>query len=31
MYGDAPAEDTICTRYMPVNVWFWPTLLTLLL
>jgi hypothetical protein len=22
-----PAKNTICTLYIPINVWFWPTLL----
>ena len=26
MYGDFPAENTVCTPYTPINVWFWPTL-----
>jgi len=26
MYGDSPAKNTVCTPYMPMNVWFWPTL-----
>ena len=27
MYGDFPAKNTVCTPYIPKNVWFWPTLL----
>jgi hypothetical protein len=27
MYGDFPARNTACTPYLPINVWFWPTLL----
>ena len=26
MYGDFPAKNTVYTVYMPINVWFWPTL-----
>ena len=26
MYGDFPAKNTIYTLYIPINVWFWPTL-----
>jgi len=26
MYGDFPAKNTVCTLYIPINVWFWPTL-----
>ena len=26
MYGDFPAKNTVYTRYIPINVWFWPTL-----
>jgi hypothetical protein len=26
MYGDFPAKSTVCTPYIPINVWFWPTL-----
>jgi len=26
MYGDFPAKNTTCTLYIPINVWFWPTL-----
>jgi len=26
MYGDFPAKNTVCTPYIPTNVWFWPTL-----
>ena len=26
MYGDFPAKYTVCTPYIPMNVWFWPTL-----
>jgi hypothetical protein len=26
MYGDFPAEITVCTPYIPYNVWFWPAL-----
>ena len=26
MYGDFPAKNTVCTPYIPINVWFWPTL-----
>ena len=25
-YGDFPAKNTVCTLYIPINVWFWPTL-----
>ena len=21
-YGDFPAENTVCTPYIPINVWF---------
>ena len=28
MYGDFPAKNTVCTPYIPINVWFWPTLQT---
>jgi hypothetical protein len=28
MYGDFLAKNTACTPYMPINVWFWPTLTT---
>jgi len=27
MYGDFPAKDTVYTPCIPINVWFWPTLL----
>jgi hypothetical protein len=26
MYGDFPAKNTVDTPYIPMNVWFWPTL-----
>ena len=26
MYGDFPAENTVCTLYAGINIWFWPTL-----
>jgi len=26
MYGDFPAKNTVCTPYIPINVWFWLTL-----
>ena len=26
MYGDFPAKNTVYTPYVPINVWFWPTL-----
>ena len=26
MYGDFPAKNAVCTPYIPINVWFWPTL-----
>jgi len=26
MYGDFPAKNTVCTPYIPINVWFRPTL-----
>jgi hypothetical protein len=26
MYGDFPAKNTVYTRYILINVWFWPTL-----
>jgi len=26
MYGDFPAKNTVYTPYLPMNVWFWPTL-----
>ena len=26
MYGDFPARNTVCTPYITINVWFWPTL-----
>ena len=26
MHGDFPAINTIYTPYIPINVWFWPTL-----
>ena len=26
MYGDFPAKNTVYTPYIPINVWFWPTL-----
>ena len=26
MYDDFPAKNTICTLYVPIHVWFWPTL-----
>ena len=26
MYGDFPAKSTVCTLYVTMNVWFWPTL-----
>jgi len=26
MYGDFPAKNTVRTPYIPINVWFWPTL-----
>jgi len=26
MNGDFPAKDTVYTPYIPINVWFWPTL-----
>jgi len=28
MYGDFPAVNTVCTPYIPITVWFWPTLYT---
>jgi len=31
MYGAFPAESTVCTPYIPRNVWFWPALLVVLL
>jgi hypothetical protein len=27
MYGDFPAKNTVCTPYIRINIWFWPTLL----
>jgi len=26
MYGDFPAKSTVYTPYIPIIVWFWPTL-----
>ena len=26
MYGDFPAKNTVCTPYIPIHLWFWPTL-----
>jgi hypothetical protein len=26
MYGEFPAKNTVYTPYIPINVWFWPTL-----
>jgi len=26
MYGDFPALNTVCTPYIRINIWFWPTL-----
>jgi hypothetical protein len=26
MYGNFLAKNTVCTPYIPINVWFWPTL-----
>ena len=26
MYGDFPAKTTVCTPYIPINVWLRPTL-----
>ena len=26
MHDDFPFKNTVCTPYIPVNVWFWPTL-----
>ena len=26
MYGDFPAQNSVYTPYIPINVWFWPTL-----
>jgi len=26
MYGDFPAKHTVCITYIPINVWFEPTL-----
>ena len=26
MYGDFPAKNTVYIPYIPINVWFWPTL-----
>ena len=26
MYGDFPAKSTVCTPYIPIDVWFVPTL-----
>ena len=26
MYGDFHAKNTVFTPYIPINVWFWPTL-----
>ena len=26
MYGNFPAKNTVSTPYIPINVWFWPTL-----
>jgi hypothetical protein len=31
MYGDFPAKNTVYTPYIPINVWFWPTLVILFL
>jgi len=28
MYGDLPAKNAVYTPYIPINVWFWPTLHT---
>ena len=28
MYGDFPAKNNVCTPYIPIDVWFWPTLIT---
>jgi hypothetical protein len=28
MYGDFPIKNTVCTPYIPINAWFWSTLLT---
>jgi len=25
VHGDFPAKNTVCTPYIPINVWFWPT------
>jgi hypothetical protein len=26
MYGDFPAKNTVCTPYIRIIIWFWPTL-----
>jgi hypothetical protein len=26
MYGNFPPTNTVCTPYIPINVWSWPTL-----
>ena len=26
MYGNYPTKNTVCTPYIPMNVWIWPTL-----
>jgi len=31
MYGDFLAKNSVCTPYIPINVWFWPTLFMLTL
>jgi hypothetical protein len=31
MYGDFPANNTVYTPYIPIYVWFWPTLRVLLI
>jgi len=28
MYGDLPAKNAVYTPYIPINVWFWPTIHT---
>jgi len=27
IFGDFPAKNSVYTPYIPINVWFWPTLI----
>ena len=30
MFGNFPDKKSVCNLYIPINVWFWPTVLVLL-